>query len=171
MLFASSSLASPAIGTIFWTTLIFLILFFLLWKFAWPQVLNAIKAREEMINNALDAAEKAREEMKVLQADNEAILRKAREERDKILRDARQAYDKMLAEAKEKGASESEALIKRAREVIEREKNSAIAEVKREVAHLAIEVASKVVGETLKSDAEQQKLIERYINEIDANRN
>jgi len=133
--------------------------------------MNAVKAREDMIHNALDSAEKAREEMKVLQADNEIILRKAREERDKILRDARAAYDRMMADAKEKSQSESDALVRRAKELIEREKVSAIAEVKREVAKLAIEVASKVVGETLKSDAEQQKLIERYINEIEANRN
>ena len=133
--------------------------------------MNAVKAREDMIHNALESAEKAREEMKVLQADNEIILRKAREERDKILRDARVAYDRMMADAKEKSQSESDALVRRAKELIEREKVSAIAEVKREVARLAIEVASKVVGETLKSDAEQQKLIERYINEIDANRN
>ena len=99
------------------------------------------------------------------------ILRKAREERDKILRDARVAYDRMMAEAREKGQSESDALVRRARELIEREKVSAIAEVKKEVARLAIEVASKVVGETLKSDTEQQKLIERYINDIEANRN
>jgi len=133
--------------------------------------MNAVKAREDMIHSALDSAEKAREEMKVLQADNEIILRKAREERDKILRDARLAYDRMMADAKEKSQSESDALVRRAKELIEREKVSAIAEVKREVAKLAIEVASKVVGETLKSDAEQQKLIERYINEIEANRN
>jgi len=133
--------------------------------------MKAVKAREDMIHNALDSAEKAREEMKVLQADNEKILRKAREERDKILRDARVAYDRMMAEAKEKSQSESDALLRRARELIDREKVGAIAEVKREVARLAIEVASKVVGETLKSDTEQQKLIERYINEIEANRN
>jgi F-type H+-transporting ATPase subunit b len=143
----------------------------LLWKFAWGPIMKAVKAREDMIRNALDSADKAREEMKVLQADNEIILRKAREERDKILRDARMAYDRMMAEAKEKGQSESDALVRRARELIEREKVTAITEVKREVARLAIEVASRVVGETLKSDAEQQKLIERYIKETEANRN
>ncbi|HNY58149.1 MAG TPA: F0F1 ATP synthase subunit B [Bacteroidales bacterium] len=166
-----SSLASPAIGTIFWTTLIFLLLLVLLWKFAWGPIMKAVKTREDMIKNSLESAEKAREEMKVLQADNEMILQKAREERDKILRDARVAYDRMMAEAREKGQSESDSLVRRARELIEREKVTAIAEVKKEVARLAIEVASKVVGETLKSDAEQQKLIERYINEIEANRN
>lgn len=167
----ASSLASPAIGTVFWTTFIFLILLLLLWKFAWGPIMSAVKSREDTIRNALESAEKAREEMKVLQADNEIILRKAREERDKILRDARVAYERMMSEAKEKGQSESDAMVRRASELIEREKITAIAEVKREVARLAIEVASKIVGETLKSDAEQQKLIERYIREIEANRN
>jgi len=163
----SSSLASPAIGTVFWTTLIFLLLLFLLQKFAWGPIMKAVRSREETIRNALDSAEKAREEMKVLQADNETILRKAREERDKIIRDARTATERMLTEAKEKSQSEADAMVKRARELIEREKNTAIAEVKREVASLAIEVASRVVSETLKSDAEQQKLIGRYLTEIE----
>lgn len=167
----ASSLATPAIGTVFWTTLIFFMLFFLLWKFAWGPIMKAVKSREDMIRNALDSAEKAREEMKVLQADNETVLRKAREERDKIIRDARLSTERMLAEAKEKSQSEADAMVKRAKELIEREKNSAIAEVKREVAGLAIEVASKVVSQTLKNDAEQQKLIERYLKEIETTSN
>jgi F-type H+-transporting ATPase subunit b len=167
----SSSLATPAIGTVFWTTLIFFLLFFLLWKFAWGPIMKAVKSREDTIRNALDSAEKAREEMKVLQADNETVLRKAREERDKIIRDARTATERMLAEAKEKSQSEADAMVKRAKELIEREKNTAIAEVKREVAGLAIEVASRVVSETLKSDAEQQKLIQRYLKEIETTSN
>jgi len=167
----SSSLATPAIGTVFWTTLIFFMLFFLLWKYAWGPIMKAVKSREDTIHNALDSAEKAREEMKVLQADNEIILRKAREERDKIIRDARTATERMLTEAKEKSQSEADAMVKRAKELIEREKNTAITEVKREVARLAIEVASKVVSETLKSDDEQQKLIGRYLKEIETTSN
>ena len=167
----ASSLASPAIGTVFWTTLIFLLLLLLLKKYAWGPIMKAVKAREDMIHNSLKSAEEAREEMKVLQADNEIVLRKAREERDKIIRDARVATERMLTEAKEKSQSEADAMVKRAKERIEHEKNTAIAEVKREVANLAIEVASKVVSETLKSDTEQQKLIERYMSELEAKRN
>lgn len=167
----SSSLASPAIGTVFWTTLIFLLLLFMLQKYAWGPIMKAVRSREDTIRNALDSAEKAREEMKVLQADNEIIIRKAREERDKIIRDARTATERMLTEAKEKSQSEADAMVKRAKELIEREKNTAIAEVKREVASLAIEVASRVVSETLKSDAEQQKLIGRYLKEIETTSN
>lgn len=167
----TSSLATPAVGTIIWTVFIFILFVFLLAKFAWKPVLKAIKAREEMIRGSLDAAAKAREEMLVLQADNEAILKKAREERDKILRDARLAYDKMMADAREKGVQEAEALVTRAKESIEREKNAALTEVKNEVANLAIEVASKVLGEKLKNDDEQQRLIQRYLNEVETNKN
>lgn len=166
-----TSLTSPGIGMIFWTTITFLLLLLLLRKFAWGPVMKAVKSREDMIRNALESAERAREDMKALQADNEIILRQAREERDKILRDARVAYERMMSEAKEKSQSESDAMVRRTRELLEREKQAALSEVKREVARLAIEVASRVVGERLKSDSEQQKLIERYINEIEANRN
>lgn len=167
----ANSLATPAIGTLLWTTVIFILFVFLLSKFAWKPVMSAIKAREEMIRDSLAAAEKAREDMMVLQADNEAIIKKAREERDKILRDARVVYDKMLSDAREKGTQESEAIVTRAREAIEREKNAALNEVKNEVANLAIEVASKVLGEKLKNDDEQQKLMQRYLKEIETNRN
>lgn len=167
----ANSLATPALGTIVWTTFIFLLFVLLLRKFAWGPVMSAIKAREEMIKGSLDAAENARKEMLVLQADNEAILKKAREERDKILREARVAYDKMLAEGREKGALESEALVTRAKEAIVREKNAALTEVKNEVANLAIEIASKVLSEKLKNDDEQQKLMLKYLKEIESNRN
>ena len=149
----SSGVASPAIGTVFWITLIFLLLLFLLQRFAWGPIMKAVRSREDTIRNALDSAEKAREE------------------RDKIIRDARTATERMLTEAKEKSQSEADAMVKRAKELIEREKNTAIAEVKREVASLAIEVASKVVSETLKSDDEQQKLISRYLKEIETTSN
>jgi len=167
----TSSLATPAAGTLIWTTIIFILFVFLLAKFAWGPVMKAIKAREDMIRGSLDAAAKAREEMLVLQADNEAILKTAREERDKILRDARLAYDKLMADAREKGIVEAEALVTRAKESIEREKNAALNEVKNEVANLAIEIASKVIGEKLKNDDEQQKLIQRYLKEVETNKN
>ena len=123
MILASSSLTSPEIGTIFWTVLIFLAFFLVLKKFAWKPVLKAIKQRDEMIKGSLASAEKARKEMARLQSDNEAILRKAREEREGILKEARDIRDKLIAEAKGKAAEEAEKLIDKARAGIEREKN------------------------------------------------
>jgi len=167
----ANSLATPAIGTIFWSTLIFLMFFLLLTKFAWKPILNAIKARDEMIKGSLESAEKAREDMKKLQADNEAILHKAREERENILKDAREARDRLINEAKGKASEEAEKLIEKARLGIEREKEKALSEIHEQVAFLSVEIASKLLGEKLKESDQQNKLIDNYLKEIDFNKN
>jgi len=167
----ANSLATPAIGTIFWTVLIFGLFFFLLAKFAWKPILSAVKAREEIIKGSLEAAERAREDMKKLQTDNEAILRKAREERENILKDAREIRDKMINEAKEKASEEGERLIEKARLGIENEKEKALSEIHQQVAYLSVEIASKLLGEKLKESDEQNKLIDHYLKDIDLNKN
>jgi F-type H+-transporting ATPase subunit b len=167
----ANSLVSPAIGTIVWSILIFGLFFFLLAKFAWKPILSAVKAREEIIKGSLEAAEKAREDMKKLQSDNESILRKAREERENILKEAREARDKMINEAKDKAGDEAEKLIEKARQGIEREKEKALSEIHQQVAFLSVEIASKLLGEKLKETEEQNKLIDHYLKEIDLNRN
>jgi len=170
-LILANSLASPAIGTVFWTTLIFLIFLFVLTKFAWKPILNAVKAREEIIKSSLESAEKAREDMKRLQADNEAILKKAREERENILKEARDVRDRLVNEAKAKAGEEAEKLIEKAREGIEMEKVKAMAEIHDQVAFLSVEIASKLLGEKLKESSEQNKLIENYLKEINLKKN
>jgi F-type H+-transporting ATPase subunit b len=167
----ANSLATPAIGTIFWTVLIFGLFFFLLAKFAWKPILSAVKAREEIIKGSLEAAERAREDMKKLQTDNEAILRKAREERENILKDAREIRDKMINEAKDKASEEAERLIEKARLGIENEKEKALSEIHHQVAFLSVEIASKLLGEKLKESEEQNKLIDHYLKDIDLNKN
>jgi len=167
----ASSLTSFPIGTIFWSTLIFTLFFLILRKFAWKPILNAVKARDEMIKGSLESAEKAREEMKKLQTDNEAILRKAREERENILKEARDVRDKIINEAKDKAGDEAEKLIEKARQGIEREKNKALSEIHEQVAYLSVEIASKLLGEKLKESEQQNKLIDNYLKEIDLNRN
>jgi len=170
-LILANSLASPAIGTVFWTTLIFLLFLFLLKKFAWKPILNAVKAREEIIKSSLESAEKAREDMKRLQADNEAILKKAREEREIILKEARDVRDKLINEAKVRAGEEAEKLVDKAREGIEREKSRAMAEIHDQVAYLSVEIASKLLGEKLKESDEQNKLIENYLKDINIKKN
>ncbi len=167
----ANSLASPAIGTVFWTTLIFVLFFLMLSKFAWKPILKAVKARDEIIKGSLESAEKAREDMKRMQADNEAILKKAREERENILRDARDVRDKLINEAKGKATEEAEKLIEKARETIEREKNKALSEIHEQVAFLSIEVASKILGEKLQQSDQQNKLIEGYLKDLEKNKN
>lgn len=171
MVLLANSLTTPAIGTIFWTTLIFGLFFLVLTKFAWKPILNAVKARDEMIKGALESAEKAREDMLKLQSDNEAILRKAREEREGILKDAREVRDKLISEAKGKATEEAEKLIEKARTGIESEKAKALSEIREQVATLSVEIASKILGEKLKESGEQGKLIDKYLKEIDLNKN
>jgi F-type H+-transporting ATPase subunit b len=167
----ANSLATPAIGTIFWATVTFVCFFLLLAKFAWKPILNAVRARDEMIKGSLESAERAREDMKKLQADNEAILHKAREERENILKEARDIRDKLINEAKGKAGEEAEKLIEKARQGIEREKEKALSEIHDQVAFLSVEIASKLLGEKLKETDQQNKLIENYMKEIDSNKN
>jgi F-type H+-transporting ATPase subunit b len=171
MIILANSLTSPGIGLVFWSILIFGLFFLLLAKFAWKPILNAVKARDEMIKGSLASAEKARKEMAKLQSDNEAILKKAREEREGILKEARDIRDKLIGEAKGKASEEAEKLIEKARAGIEREKTIALADIRNQVATLSIEIASKILGEKLKETGEQQKLIDNYLKEADFNKN
>ncbi len=171
MVLLANSLTTPAIGTIFWTTLIFGLFFLLLAKFAWNPILNAVKARDEMIKGALESADKARQDMLKLQSDNEAILRKAREEREGILKEAREVRDKLISEAKGKASEEAEKLIEKARTGIESEKRKALTEIREQVAILSVEIASKLIGKKLSQTGEQEKLIDNYLKDIDLNKN
>jgi F-type H+-transporting ATPase subunit b len=171
MILASNSLITPAIGTLFWTVVIFTLFFLILKRFAWKPVLNIVKQRDEMIKGSLASAEKARKEMLKLQSDNEAILKKAREERETILKEARDVRDKLIAEAKCKASEEAEKLIEKARTGIEREKAIALADIREQVASLSVDIASKLLGEKLKQTGEQQKLIDNYLRDIDFKKN
>jgi F-type H+-transporting ATPase subunit b len=171
MILLANSLTTPAVGTLFWSVLIFALFFLLLTKFAWKPILAAVKARDEMIRSSLESAEKAKEDMLKMQSDNEAILRKAREERENILKEAREVRDKLIGEAKGKAAEEAEKIVEKAREGIESEKRKALSEIKEQVANLSVEIASKLLGEKLTQTGEQDKLIDKYLKEIDFNKN
>lgn len=164
-----ASLIKPGIGLIVWTTLVFVLLLFLLSKYAWKPILNAIKTREEGITNALSAAEKAKEEMKALQAGNEKILAEARAERDAMLKDARDAREAMVNEAKTKAKTESDRILASAREQITNEKNAAITELKNQVAALSIEIAEKILKSELSSDEKQKTLVNTLMKDVNLN--
>jgi F-type H+-transporting ATPase subunit b len=171
MIYLANSLTSPALGLVFWTTIIFIMFFLVLKKFAWKPILNAVKARDEMIKGSLASAEKARKEMLKLQSDNEAILRKAREEREVILKEARDVRDKLIAEAKGKATEEAEKIVEKAKVGIEREKTKALSEIHEQVASLSVDIASKLLGEKLQKTKEQEKLINKYLKDIDFSKN
>ena len=171
ILLAGNSLTSPAIGTIFWAVLIFTIFFLVLAKFAWKPILSALRQRDDMIKGSLEAAEQARKDMVQLQSDNEAVLRKAREEREDILREARDVRDKLIAEAKGSATQEAAKIVENAKAGIEREKTKALSEIHDQLATLSVEIASKLLGEKLSRTGEQEKLINKYLEDINLNKN
>lgn len=163
------NLVQPSIGLIFWMSLSFLIILFLLAKFAWKPILGMIKEREDSIENALASAEKAKEEMKTLQANNERILHAAKEEREQMLKDAREIKEKMIAEAKETATKEGERLLKAARENIQNEKMAAVTELKNQVASLSIDIAEKILKAELSSDEKQKTLVTTLLKDVHLN--
>ena len=154
---------------IFWTTLIFIVFFFLLKKFAWKPILNAVKGREESINNALASADKARKEMQNLQSDNEKLIKEARAEREAMLKEAREIKDKMIADAKDQAQVEASKLIKQAQAAIQSEKQAAIADLKNQVASLSVDIAEKVIRGELADKTKQLKLVEQMLGEATLN--
>lgn len=162
-------LLTPGNGLIFWQAVVFLGLFLLLSKFAWKPILTSLKERETSIQAALDSAEKAKLEMASLKADNEKLLKEAREERDKILREAREAAGRIQDEAQEGAKKSADRIIDEAKAVINSEKQTALREVRELVAKFSIEVAEKVIKKNLSSDKAQQELAQGFVKEIKMN--
>ena len=159
----------PDLGLLFWTGIVFCLLLFLLAKFAWKPILNAVNAREQKISEALELAVKTQTEMKALKAENDQILKEARAERDSILKEAKEAANHMIEEAKSKSKVEAQKIVESARLNINSEKAAAIAEIKTHVATLAVEIAEKVVRGELASDEKQKALAEKLAGDIQMN--
>ena len=162
-------LITPALGLVVWTVIPFILLMLLLKKFAWKPILSAVKERENSINDALEAADKAKIEMAQLQSDNEKILKEARAERDLIMKEARDMKDKLIGEAKTEASNEAEKLIESAKRSIEHEKLSAMTELKNEIADLSIQIAEKVLRNELKDKKTQMTLVEKLVKEAEDN--
>lgn len=138
-------------------------------KFAWKPILNSLDEREEGIQGALDAAEKAKLEMQNLNADNEKLLQEARAERESLLKEAREIKTKMISDAKEEAKSEANKMVAQAQAAIESEKKSAIAELKQQVADLSMEIAEKVVKQELSDREKQLQLVDQMLGEAKLN--
>lgn len=164
-------LITPDIGLLFWMTLAFGIVFFVLAKFAFPVINKMLKKREDEINNALELAERTHKEMEKLQADNESLLQQAREERDKIVAEARQLHDAYIESAKIKANEEKERIIESARESMEHERMAATTEIKNQIADISIKVAEKIIAKNLDNDKEQLDYINRILQEIEKKNN
>jgi F-type H+-transporting ATPase subunit b len=159
----------PKLGLIFWNLLAFLIVFFLLAKFAWPQILKSLKQREDSIANSLATAEKVRAEMAQMKSENEALLAKAREERAQLLKEAREAKDKIINEAKEQAKIEADKIAVEARAAINAQKMAALTEVKNEVGRLVIEVSKKILKKELSDKEAQEAHIKGLVDEVKMN--
>ena len=159
----------PGIGLLFWMTLTFIILLFLLAKFAWKPILNAVNDREVSIIDALNQAKLAKQEMTQLKEDNERILREARAERDGILKEARDMKDKIINQAKDSAKVEGEKMIEAARQSIQNEKNAAMADIKTQIGTLSVSIAENILKEKLDNDGAQNALVENILNKSNLN--
>ena len=155
-----------SIGLFFWQTIIFILLIFLLKKYAWKPILDAVNEREEGIKNALLSAEKAKEEMASLQSDNEETLKKARAEKDSLLKEDREIKQQLIDDAKNEAQSEAKKIISQAQETIQNEKKAAISDLKNQVASLSIDIAEKVLKEKLSDDKTQMNLVKDLVKDV-----
>jgi F-type H+-transporting ATPase subunit b len=162
-------LLTPGTGLIIWQTIIFVLLIFLLAKLAWKPILNSLKDREKSIQDALDTAEKARQEISRLKSDNEHLLQQAREERDRMLREAREAAVRLKEETEAAAKKSADKIIDDARVAIGIEKNAALRDIKEQVATFSIEIAEKLLREKLADDKSQRTLVDRYLKDIKVN--
>ena len=158
-------LVTPGIGLIFWQLLTFLVVLFLLSKFAWKPIMNSLREREHTIESALSQAEKARLEMQAMVSNNEKLLAETRMERDRILREAQEAGNQLIEQAKARATAEGNRLIESAREAINNEKQAALTEVKNMAGTLSIDIAEKLLRHELQSPGAQQQLVADYLKE------
>ena len=159
----------PGEGLIIWQLIVFVGLFFLLSKLAWKPIISSLKERETSIQQALDAAEKAKQEMASLKADNEKLLKEAREERDKILREARDAANRFHDQAQADAKRNADKIIDDAKAIINTEKQAALREVKAQVAMFSLDIAERLIKKNLKDDKAQKELVETFIKDLKIN--
>ncbi len=160
---------SFSLGLFIMQTVLFLALIFLLKKFAWKPILDAVNEREEGIKNALLSAENAKKEMQNLKSDNEKLLADARLERDSMMKDAREIKEKMIADAKTEAQVAGQKMIEQAKASIESEKNAALAELKSQVSTLSLDIAEKLLRDELSNKEAQTKLVEKMLGDIKLN--
>ncbi len=162
-------LVTPSIGLVFWTALAFICLLILLRKFAWKPILGAIHEREQFIDDALNKAELAKQEMARLTSQNEDLMKQARAERDEILKEAKILKDSIVNEAKTSAQTEGAKLIEKARVEIENQKKVALAELKGQVSTLSLEIAERVLRSQLDDKAKQQDLVNSLLKDVELN--
>lgn len=169
LILADFSVLKPDPGLFIWTVVIFFLFWTLVGKYAFKPIAGAIKKREEDIQNALDEARKARTEMESLKSSNEALLQEAREERGKILKEAKELKDSIVGEAQNQAKTEASKILADAKVEIESQKNAAIAELKKEVGKISLEIAEKVLDRELDSVKNHEDYVASLVDQIKLN--
>ena len=163
------SLLTPHLGFFIWTLVAFIVVLFLLKKFAWKPILKSLNDREANIANSIAAAEKVRAEMANMKSENEALLAKAREERAQLLKEARETKDRIINEAKEQAKAEANKVIAEAQAAINVQKMAALIDVKNQVGKMVIEVSEKILKRELGSKEAQETHIKELVEEVKLN--
>ena len=159
----------PEFGLLIWTLLAFLIVFFILGKYAWPAIVKGLRDRETGITDALATAERVKAEMAQLKSENEALLAQAREERATMLKEARDTKDKIINEAKEQAKGIAEKILSDAQDAIEQKKMAALIEVKNEIGLIVVDISEKILRRQLDNRQEQEKYIKQLAEEVKLN--
>jgi F-type H+-transporting ATPase subunit b len=162
-------LVNPGIGLIVWMTLAFLAILYILGKYAWKPIMTALKERESSIHEALNAAEKAKEEMKKMEFSNEQLLLEAKNERDIILSSARKIKETIIEESKQRASEEANRIIVSAKESIKNEKMAAMTDLKNQLAELSLEVAKKILKKELSDPKKQEAYSKELMKEVKFN--
>ncbi len=169
MLLALNPLVSPDPGLFIWSTVAFVLLFFLLSKFAWKPIVKALDERERSIEDALAKAEMAKEELTKLTNENEYLLKQARGERDEILKEAKILKDQIVHDAKSLAQVESSRMIEKARQEINNQKVAALEDIKSQVATLSLDIATKILRKQFEDQKKQQALVTDLLERIELN--
>ena len=162
-------LITPQLGLLFWQTVLFLLLLFILTKFAWKPIMASLHEREDSIESALRMADQAKVEMQQLKAGNEKLLAEARQERDRMMQEATVMVNQFRETEKAKAVEEANRITQQAREAIQTEKNAALAEVKNTAAQLSVDIAERILRRELAEPAAQTQLVDAYLKDVKLN--
>jgi len=159
-------LFTPEVGLLFWMLIPFLVVFFILGKYAWPAIIKGVNERSKFIDDSLESAVKANEQLANIKKEGEEILKAARQEKLQLLSDAAVIRNKLIEEAKQQAQTEAAKVLEAAKIAIAKEKEDAVRDIRRQVAELSVNIAEKVLRGQLEEKPKQMEMINRLLDEV-----
>ena len=156
----------PSTGLLFWMTLTFLVVLFILWKFGFPVIVKMVNERKRYIDESLEKAHQANVRLENIQKEGESILQEARQKQAQIMKEAAETRDTIVAKAQDKAREEGNRLMSEAKVAIENEKQAAISEIRAQVAELSVKIAEKILRQELSSETKQMETIDKLLDEV-----